>query len=801
MLLNALHLENYKQYRHLDLEFREGLVGIIGKNGAGKSTLFEAILYCLFGKDVSNKELIRSVSAPPKATVALQLDFSLGETLYRVRREFRGKALATNAELFKNDVLVAKGVLPVNEEIVKVLHLERDAFRRSVFSGQKELSQLSDTTGEARKKMVRKMLGLTTLDDIQVAVNADRKSLENQILGQRQNLLTEANIQGLEAAIATYLTALADLETPLREASLRLETMYAEYQLQKQRFDLEATRLQRHNDQQAHLGRLHTQQEGLLANRQALEHKRQALELQQQQLEAERPAFRQYESELAELRLSELASQQQQQQRQLRSQLDALAELLRLSQQRLAELEDARHQLDEVERELEQKQLLLQNMNWGIEEKERTWQGFTNRVSTLSGRIQEREEKIKALKMQGPTGECPTCGRPLLDAYEDTLLDLHAEIRDLQLYELHSLEQERIAAKAALNALRDHHNREEEEVLQLLADQIRLQEQEKQYGREQDILRQLENQVARATADLHGLAVAQFDAARHRQLQETLPPREPVYRRFKYQEEYVGRELPATLHELASTDESQQETARLIVAGETALAETAFDQSAYDLARQEFASFDAVLVAQTNTVRGLERAKQELENTLRFDRDKISTNARIQLQISDKMSESDLLRKIGEHLNEFKTEILEKVSPSISQEASALFSRITKGKYENILVDENFDFSIADGGAYYPIERFSGGEIDLANFCLRIAITKAIMELSGSGQRIEFLAFDEVFGSQDEERRHEMMLALHYLQEQFRQIYIVSHIESLRDYFPNILEVKFGVAGSGVDWV
>ena len=801
MLLNALHLENYKQYRHLDLEFREGLVGIIGKNGAGKSTLFEAILYCLFGKDVSNKELIRSVSAPPKATVALQLDFSLGETLYRVRREFRGKALATNAELFKNDVLVAKGVLPVNEEIVKVLHLERDAFRRSVFSGQKELSQLSDTTGEARKKMVRKMLGLTTLDDIQVAVNADRKSLENQILGQRQNLLTEANIQGLEAAIATHLTALADLETPLREASLRLETMYAEYQLQKQRFDLEATRLQRHNDQQAHLGRLHTQQEGLLANRQALEHKRQALELQQQQLEAERPAFRQYESELAELRLSELASQQQQQQRQLRSQVDALAELLRLSQQRLAELEDARHQLDELERELEQKQLLLQNMNWGIEEKERTWQGFTNRVSTLSGRIQEREEKIKALKMQGPTGECPTCGRPLLDAYEDTLLDLHAEIRDLQLYELHSLEQERIAAKAALNALRDHHNREEEEVLQLLADQIRLQEQEKQYGREQDILRQLENQVARATADLHGLAVAQFDAARHRQLQATLPPREPVYRRFKYQEEYVGRELPATLHELASTDESQQETARLIVAGETALAETAFNQSAYDLARQEFASFDAVLVAQTNTVRGLERAKQELENALRFDRDKINTNARIQLQISDKMSESDLLRKIGEHLNEFKTEILEKVSPSISQEASALFSRITKGKYENILVDENFDFSIADGGAYYPIERFSGGEIDLANFCLRIAITKAIMELSGSGQRIEFLAFDEVFGSQDEERRHEMMLALHYLQEQFRQIYIVSHIESLRDYFPNILEVKFGVAGSGVDWV
>ncbi len=51
MILNSLHLENYKQYRRLELVFREGLVGIVGKNGAGKSTIFEAILYCLFGRD------------------------------------------------------------------------------------------------------------------------------------------------------------------------------------------------------------------------------------------------------------------------------------------------------------------------------------------------------------------------------------------------------------------------------------------------------------------------------------------------------------------------------------------------------------------------------------------------------------------------------------------------------------------------------------------------------------------------------------------------------------------------------
>jgi len=51
MILNNLKLANYKQYAALSLDFREGLVGMSGKNGAGKSTIFEAILYCLFGRD------------------------------------------------------------------------------------------------------------------------------------------------------------------------------------------------------------------------------------------------------------------------------------------------------------------------------------------------------------------------------------------------------------------------------------------------------------------------------------------------------------------------------------------------------------------------------------------------------------------------------------------------------------------------------------------------------------------------------------------------------------------------------
>jgi exonuclease SbcC len=801
MILNTLRLVNYKQYAALSLDFREGLVGIIGKNGAGKSTIFEAILYCLFGRDESNKSLVRSAFADGKANVELTLDFTIGESLYRVKREFRGKALAVGAELYKNDQLVAKGVSAVNDELAKVLHMERDAFKRSVFSGQKELSELSDSSGEARKRMVRRMLGLDTLDDIQTRVNGDIRDLSSQMTGQRQNLLSEETLKSLQENITTQSKTLKKQQAELKKESDKLRASEKRYAAEKQKFEAEEQRLQRYSALQQALGQMQERLTGLTTQQENLQQKSRDLQQQQARQDALRSEFANYESDKKALEALE-----KEQQRHINKEARSLRiaedqEKITAQKKKLAELDRALLQLPLVSVSLDEKERIIANLEAEMEGKRTELRGFDAQIAEYKSRIQERSEKVASLRALGKEGHCPTCLQPLLEGYERALSELNSEINTLQTNELHKFDTAKKTVTEAGLALKTQLQNVRTEVGTLIKEQSRLLELNRQQQTESIQLQQWEAKLVADSAILREIGEVRFDEAAYKALRNKLSEMEPRYREFLSNENYLRRERPAVETGLQNTAKGISEAQEQIAARKAEIDALGHDPVQYQAAKQALTDFSEVFNAQSAAVRTLHRTVLEMENEIARNQEKITANNQILAHISGKLEETELLRKLAEMLNMFKTEILEKVSPGISREASDLFSRITKGKYESIRVDENFDFAIADGGVFYPINRFSGGEVDLANFCLRIAITKAIMDLSGSEQRIEFLAFDEIFGSQDEERRFEMMLALNYLQEQFRQIYIVSHIESLKDYFPHLLEIQSAPEGSSAKWI
>ncbi|MBK6995823.1 MAG: SMC family ATPase [Lewinellaceae bacterium] len=730
----------------------------------------------------------------------LQLDFSIGEIVYRVRREFRGKALAVGAEFYKNDVLIAKGVSPVNDELVKVLHMERDAFKRSVFSGQKELSELSDTSGEARKRMVRRMLGLDTLDDVQTRVNSDLRELSSQAAGQRQNLLSDEATESLKNEMADREKALKSNSQATKKERQILQDIQEKHRAEKEKFDREEARFKRHSALRNELGQAEERRTGLILQQENLRKKEGELQLQKTKLDEMRVEFSGYETDKKMLDTLEHERSRHINREARLAKINETKEQLGVSILKIKTLAEQLAGRSVVEMALNEKQKIIADLELEIKAKLEDHRKIEKQIGGIQSGIREREQKLESLRALGNEGNCPTCLQPLFDGYDRALAELSNEINSLQTKQLQDFDVQKKEVVEAGKVLREQQDAVRNEVGKLLQEQTRLAEIVRQQSSEESQQRLLE---ARLTADetiLREIGEVNFDEAAYLGLKAKLTAMEPRYREFLSQENYLTRELPATLSALKNAESGISDALQKIAALTAELATIGYDEDAYNLAKQAVANFTEAFQAQTETFRALEKTGLELLNEQSKSTERLRNNERILAQISDKLEEVELLRRLTEMLGLFKTEILEKISPGISREASDLFSRITKGKYEGIRVDENFDFAITDGGVFYPIERFSGGEVDLANFCLRIAITKAIMELSGSGQQLEFLAFDEIFGSQDEERRMEMMLALNYLQEQFRQIYIVSHIDSLKDFFPHLLEVQFAAEGSTAVW-
>jgi exonuclease SbcC len=802
MILKNLRLEHYKQYAHLDLEFQEGLVGIIGKNGAGKSTIFEAILYALYGKDeISQKELIRSAFADEKAPVRLSLDFGVGDVVYRVRRELRGRKLErVDAELYKNDEQIAKGASAVTGEVIRLLNLDREAFKHSVFSGQKELSELSETKGAERTRMVRRMLGLERLDELQTTVNADKKTLKDQVSGQKQLLLTPEQLEQALAEQQQKQTALEPINLALEQAKEVQAVLEKQVAESKNLFENESAKQRQHQTLARQLAELSARTEHQGAEVQRLEKRLQQLNAEQAQWAEQAPALEKTPALQAELRkLDQLKS----------SKLNAEA--------RQRELEEAKQQKDAIASTLAALQgaadnLRGKNATWeavlaeknaaqqAVEHLREVYNDLKGQMAALNARIGERDAQVNALRNIGKNGECPTCFQPVLQAYDKVLERLLADIADLNIREKTAILAQQETTENEGKKRRKLLEEKEQQLQMLRENQTRLEEVVKQIRQEKQHAEQLDAGIVRIQAIIDAIGIVAVDDAHYQALSNQYKELEPRFEQFRKETDYIRRELPNTqsLLDQTSVQLRQTETQR----HETLLAQQqlAFRQDEYDRVFTAFSGFDQKRKAHFEAVQQLTGQQHEVLQDLRRIQDQLAQHTFINASIAEKQAEQDILEKLTELLRQFKSDILARVSPAISNYAGNLFSRITKGKYEGIRVDENFEFGIADGGVFYPIERFSGGEVDLANFCLRIAITHSIMELNGNGQTVEFLAFDEIFGSQDEERRHEMMVALNHLQEQFRQIYIISHMESQKDYFPHILEVHAAPEGSTAEW-
>jgi DNA repair protein SbcC/Rad50 len=125
--------------------------------------------------------------------------------------------------------------------------------------------------------------------------------------------------------------------------------------------------------------------------------------------------------------------------------------------------------------------------------------------------------------------------------------------------------------------------------------------------------------------------------------------------------------------------------------------------------------------------------------------------------------------------------------PEISDLASRYIRDLTDGRYSEIELDDAYNIIVLEDAIPKPV--ISGGEEDLANLVLRLAISEMIAERAGHS--FSLLILDEVFGSLDEARRHNVVDLLRRLQDRFEQVILITHIESVREGLDRVITVRY----------
>jgi len=269
-------------------------------------------------------------------------------------------------------------------------------------------------------------------------------------------------------------------------------------------------------------------------------------------------------------------------------------------------------------------------------------------------------------------------------------------------------------------------------------------------------------------------------------LPETLKSLKPSFERYPFLKSKFDRKsiLEATLSKaekelddyVAKQDEIEKQLNKLL-----------YDKENYNKLENEYDDIRSQLNLAFKTKNDLNLELQSLKTSLKAKIDEIDLFKKTKEEIDRIKKEIERKNRLADLLVEYRIYLIARIRPQLSESAGKMFCSLTNAKYSDIELDENYDMFIFDDGAKYPLTRFSGGEIDLANLCLRLSISQLISASSGSEGG--FIILDEIFGSQDAIRKASIIEALNQLSNQFRQIMLITHIEDIKDTLENIIEV------------
>jgi DNA repair protein SbcC/Rad50 len=791
MQINRIRLVNFRQHENTEIEFGPGLTGIVGPNGAGKTTLLEAIAWAMYGMPAArgNRETLRRRGAPPRARVEVEVEFTLGAHQYRIVRSLN------QAELYqdRDPAPIAYSIATVTERVTRLLGMTRDEFFNTYFTGQKELAVMAAMSAPERAQFLSRVLGYERLRAAQDRLKEKRSALRARLDALRAGLSDLAELdeaqrladERLAAAHATETAAARSSEAAgsrlaeirprweelqqLREAALAFET---ELRVSGHQATAAAQRTARLEQEAVELSAAREQLEELGRQLSPLPTLRAEVQVLERQAESD-AARRGYHAQLEEVQ-SHLTSIEERV-----SRLPA-GEAIQAAAERV---NDCRAALTAATIEAEEQRTV-----WV-----RDAQDAKTKRQGLLDQYQELREQRQRIVKAGADGVCPTCARPLGAEFAKVLDLLDRQIEEVRsngnFYKqrIEQLQQE----PATLGDIEHQRLELERQLSQATAELGRLNAQAHEAGPLEEEQNRLQLRVGELQSVL-GQLLGSYDHDRHQAVLRETRALEPLalqaerFRAILERSDEVATELEAARAAAEEISTRIGDLRAKIVALD--YSEAAFHEfrEAEVAAERERREAELALVR----ARAEASAAQEAVDAVARRRAERTQRERAATETANDLA---LHQEMDRALTDLRTELNAALRPDLSDLASSFIRDLTNSRYTDLELDEDYAATLLDDGD--PKAVISGGEEDVANLALRLAISQMIAERAG--QPLSLLILDEIFGSLDEDRRTAVIELLRSLADRFPQVILITHIDSVREGFDRVVRVGLDLA-SGV---
>ncbi|HKY98655.1 MAG TPA: SMC family ATPase, partial [Gemmatimonadaceae bacterium] len=753
-----------------------------------------AIAFALYAWGRSTREQMLSIAATGRGAMRVELEFELGRHRYRV---VRGR---TNAELYLDgeEAPIASSPSAVTERLQRLLGMSRDEFFRTYFTGQKELALMAAMGASERARFLSKVLGYEKLRLAQDMISDRRRTLSAEITGLRAgmpdpDLVERTMIQARDrVAQATAAAQTAEHRYAIADASLKALT--PKWELAQQNRDKAQSIASEIAANEREESSLRRELERVAAEVSAVGESRAELSRLQRTLEP-----------LGELRdelsiLDEMYREEGRRKTLLEAE-HALREELDRLRARFTVIEKAPAQEEEVTEELEKKRGELEAAQGDLEARRTEWvrdrQDADTKLRDLRKQYLEVQEQRERVISLGADGACPTCSRKLGENLENVVEHLTETIETLRVdgaYYKSRLEQlsEMPANVKDLDERRRLLTTETGALERKLA-RVQLAVQELS-GLTRDIAAK-ERRLEQIQRDISVIARG-FDAARYEFVRSEIAKLVPLGDRAARLSALLERE-PALMEQQREYSVSVANIESILGTLRVRHKQMSFAAADYDRLKTEYEKC-------FSDARGTELDAMTAANNLRNARESLekaiaaSEESRVlQATVAEREGERRLHEELDRAFNEMRAQLNAQLRPELSELATTFLRELVDSRTAELELDERYNVVVLEDGIGKPV--LSGGEEDLANLVLRLAVSQMIAERSG--QTFSLLVLDEVFGSLDETRRFNVLELLRALGDRFEQVILITHIESVRDGLDQVISVRYdpSIAASMVE--